>query len=140
MHFGHASFDAVCSELSEGGPDSIGIVRGAKGCAEWEQLIVRLESPDRGGHGQCFFERLFLESTVRVKINLRRFNGLVSQPQSYYGAIYTGEVSAYAAGGSCDKLYLSYWRFPFACSFVQLCDGESGKGDAAIRSQALGLL
>jgi hypothetical protein len=65
MHFGHTSFDAVCSELSEGGPDFIGIVRSAKGCAEREQLIVRLESPDRGGHGQCFFERLFLERKVR---------------------------------------------------------------------------
>jgi hypothetical protein len=74
-----------------------------------------------------------------VEINLRRFNGLVSQPQSYYGAIYTGEVSAYAAGGSCDKLYLLV-DVSVACSFVQLYDGESGKGDAAIRSQALGLL
>ena len=65
-----------------------------------QQLVVWFESPDRGAYlrrfleriflERIFLERIFLERKVRVKIVLRSFDRLVSQPQSDHGAIHTG--------------------------------------------------
>jgi hypothetical protein len=58
----------------------IGIVRRLEVTQKRQQIVVWLESPDGGIHRRRFLERIFLERKVRVKVDLRSLDRLVSQP------------------------------------------------------------
>ena len=72
--------EAIRSQFRESGHASIGIVRGLKVAQKRQQVVVWLESPDGGFHRRRFLEGIFLENKVRVTVDLRSPDRLVSQP------------------------------------------------------------